>query len=98
MSIAQNSGLLASKPLTVAMHTHKMKAHGALVLHVYLLIPHFISHCDIFDPSSASISPLGSYITLHALEREIKNLLFTHNPTLQTRSMHAHGLNDCFIA
>ena len=98
MSIAKNSGLLASKPLTVVMHTHKTKAHGALVLHVYLLIPHFISHCDIFDPSSAPISPMGNYITLNALEREIKNLRFTLNLMLQTRSTHANGLNDHFIA
>ena len=40
MSIAKNSSLLASKPLTVVMHTHKMKAHDALELHMYLMSPH----------------------------------------------------------
>jgi hypothetical protein len=79
------------------MHTHKAKAHGALELQVYLMSPHSISHRDIFDPSSVPISPMGNYITLNALEREVENLCFTHNPTLQTRSMHANGLNYHFI-
>jgi hypothetical protein len=98
MSIAKNSGLLASKPLKVVMHTHKTKAHGALELHVYLMSPHSIGHCEIFEPSSVPISQRGHYITLNALEREVENLRFTLNTMLQTRSMHANGLNYHFIA
>jgi hypothetical protein len=80
------------------MHTHKTKAHSALELHVFLMSPHSISQCDIFDPSSVPISPMGNYITLKAIEREVENLRFTQNPMLQTRSTHANGLNYHFIA
>ena len=98
MSKAIDSCLCSYKPLRVIVHTGEMKGHCALELHVYCSNSSgWISHSNIFNTWCAPNPPMGTHITLDALEGKVNDLSFTYHITLQTKGKHANGLDNHFI-